>query len=392
MLNSLRIRNFRLFDELEIPTIGRVNLVVGKNNSGKSSVLEALRIFASQGEPSTLLSILGSHDENLRFDNPLASGSREDVDTSYRHFFPRRNFPETDGAAIYIGDDSQQSFVQLEHRLFFETFEEVTDEDGDTLRRRKRSPIEKNSPQLFENDITPEQALFITTKQRAFWLDLADSPIGMRRRFRIPASESREIPYVYVPTDFITGDQLATMWDRAALTEAENYLLSALRIIEQDISGLAFVRKEDVSSSFRDKGESRVAIVKIEGHSSPIPLASMGDGMTRLLQLVLSIFSAKGGMLLLDEFENGLHYSVQRKAWDLVLHLAKELDVQVFATTHSNDCINAFSQASTEDNQVDGMLFRLGKSVQEDDQSRIVATVFNENKLERFTQSSLEVR
>jgi len=391
MLSSLRIKNFRLFDELEIPVIGRVNLIVGKNNSGKSSVLEALRIFASQGEPSTLFSILGSHDENLRFDNPLASNSREDVDTSYRHFFPGRNFPDRDGAAIYIGDSSQHSFVQLEHRLFFETFEEFTDEAGDTLRRRKRSPIEKNSPQLFESDITPEQALFITTKQRSFWLDLADSPMGLRRRFRMSASDTREIPYVYVPTDFITGDQLATMWDRAALTEAENYLLRALRIIEQDISGLAFVRKEEVSS-YRDKDESRVAIVKIEGHSSPIPLASMGDGMTRLLQLVLSIFSAKGGMLLLDEFENGLHYSVQRKAWDLVLHLAKELDVQIFATTHSNDCINAFSRAATEDHQTEGMLFRLGKSIAEGERDRIVATLFNEEKLERFTQSSLEVR
>lgn len=391
MLSSLQIRNFRLFDSLDISNLGRVNLIVGKNNSGKSSVLEALRIFASQGEPSTLFSILGSHDENLRFDNPLANSGREDVDTSYRHFFPGRTFPETDGAAIYIGDSSQQAFIQLEHRLFFEIFEEFTDEAGETLRRRKRSPIEKNSPQLFENDVTPEQALFITTKQRSFWLDLADSSVASRRRFRMALSDAREIPYVYVPTDFITGDQLATMWDRAALTEAENYLLQALRIIERDISGLAFVRKDE-ASSYRDRDQGRVAIVKIEGHSSPIPLASMGDGMTRLLQLVLSIFSAKGGMLLLDEFENGLHYSVQRKAWDLVLHLAKELDVQIFATTHSNDCIHAFSQASSADTQTDGMLFRLGKSIVEGEQNRVVANLFDEEKLERFTQSSLEIR
>lgn len=391
MLTSLRIRNFRLFGELDIPTLGRVNLIVGKNNSGKSSILEALRIFASQGEPSTLFSILGSHDENLRFDNPLSGNARDDIDTSHRHFFPQRQFPERDGEAIFIGDLEQQQFIQLEHRLYFELLEEFSDETGETLRRRKRSPVEKNSPQLFENDIPPEQAIFISTKQRSFWLDLADSPISSRRRFRMSTPDSREIPYVYIPTDFITEDQLAAMWDRAALTAAETYLLKALRIIEPKVSGLAFVRKEG-SSSFRDKEESRVAIVKIGDHSSPIPLASMGDGMTRLLQLVLSIFSAKGGMLLLDEFENGLHFSVQKQAWDLLMYLAKELDVQIFATTHSNDCIRAFSEASLEDSETQGILFRLGRSVAPEDNQKVVAAIFSEEKLERFTQADLEVR
>lgn len=388
MIDTLAIRNFRLFEELVIPHLGRVNLIVGKNNSGKSSVLEALTIYASQGEPSTLLSILGGHDENLRFDNPLSEDTQEAIDTSFRHFFPGRRFPDSEGRSIYIGDSNQQSFIQLEHRLFFEVFEEFTDETGETLRRRKRVPVDKNSPELFSTDTPPDQALFLSTKQRSFWLDLADIGIS-RRRFRTMTSETRAIPYVYVPTDFITADQLATMWDRAALTEAETYLLRALRIIEPEVSGLAFVRKDE---SFVSREASRVAIIKLEGQSSPIPLASMGDGMTRLLQLVLSLFSAKGGLLLLDEFENGLHYSVQQQAWDLVLHLAKELDVQVFATTHSSDCINAFSSSSVSDTSTDSVLLHLGRSVMEGEQNQVIATRFDEEKLKRLTQASIEVR
>lgn len=388
MIDTLTIRNFRLFDELVIPHLGRVNLIVGKNNSGKSSVLEALTIYASQGEPSTLFSILGDHDENLRFDNPLPGNAQEPIDSSFRHFFPGRRFPDTEGQSIYIGDSNQQSFIQLEHRLFFEVFEEFTDETGETLRRRKRAPVDKNSPELFSNDPPPDQALFFSTKHRSFWLDLADTSMS-RRRFRTMTYESRIIPHVYVPTDFITADQLATMWDRAALTEAESYLLRALRIIEPEVSGLAFVRKDESSIS---REASRVAIIKLEGQSSPIPLASMGDGMTRLLQLVLSLFSAKGGLLLLDEFENGLHYSVQQQAWDLVLHLAKELDVQVFATTHSTDCIDAFSSSSVNDTTTDSVLLRLGRSVMEGEQNRVIATLFDEEKLERLTQASIEVR
>lgn len=388
MIGTLTIKNFRLFDELEIPHLGRVNLIVGKNNSGKSSVLEALTIYASQGEPSTLFSILGSHDENLRFDNPMSGDPQEVIDSSFRHFFPGRRFPDVDGKSIYIGDSFQQSFIQVEHRLFYELFEEFTDEAGETLRRRKRAPVEKNSTDLFSHDTPPDQALFLTTKQRSFWLDLTDAAM-YRRRFRTMASETRAIPHVYVPTNFITADQLATMWDRAALTEAESYLLRALRIIEPDVSGLAFVRKDESSAS---RETSRVAIIKLDGQSSPIPLASMGDGMTRLLQLVLSLFSAKGGLLLLDEFENGLHYSVQEKAWELVLHLAKELDVQVFATTHSTDCINSFSSSSLSDTATDSVLLRLGRSVMQGEQNRVIATLFDEEKLKRLTQSAIEVR
>ena len=388
MINNLTIRNFRLFDELEIPKLGQVNLIVGKNNSGKSSILEALSIFASQGNPATLTSLLGQHDENLRFDNPLADSEIGAIESSFRHFFPKRAFPEQDGAPIYIGDANRDAFVQIEHRLFQEAFEEIQDEDGETIRRIKRLPIEKNNTDLFADQPTPNQALHISTKHRAFWLDIEDTA-QIRRRSRFGSGEPGAIPYNYLPTDFVTPEQLAGMWDKAALTEAEQYLLKALRIIDEDVTGLAFVSKNEGAFSRESK---RVAIVKLKDEPSPIPLAGMGDGMTRMLQIVLSLFSAKGGILLLDEFENGLHYSVQKQAWELVLFLAKELDTQVFATTHSRDCIEAFSAASVDDTSIDGMLFRFGRSIASNDKGKVFATVFNEERLGRLTEANIEVR
>ena len=159
-----------------------------------------------------------------------------------------------------------------------------------------------------------------------------------------------------------------------------------MRIIEPKVSGLAFIRRNPEVSVRQD---DRIGIVSIEGHASPIPLASMGDGMTRVLQLVLSLFAARGGVLLLDEFENGLHYSVHLQVWKLLLRLAKELNVQVFATTHSQDCVQAFSQASLEDMETKGFLYRLARHLVS---HLVVATLFSEEKLERFLDSSLEVR
>lgn len=71
----------------------------------------------------------------------------------------------------------------------------------------------------------------------------------------------------------------------------------------------------------------------------------MGDGMTRLFNIIVALVNTQNGILLIDEFENGLHWSVQPKVWELVFYLAEKLNIQVFATTHSRDCIKGFDSA-----------------------------------------------
>jgi AAA15 family ATPase/GTPase len=84
----------------------------------------------------------------------------------------------------------------------------------------------------------------------------------------------------------------------------------------------------------------------------------MGDGMTRVFHVVVALANAKDGILLVDEFENGLHWSVQGAIWQVVFGLAERLRVQVFATTHSRDCIAGFEQAWRERSDL-GAFFRL---------------------------------
>ena len=118
----------------------------------------------------------------------------------------------------------------------------------------------------------------------------------------------------------------------------------------------------------------------------------MGDGIIRLFQLALRLFEAKGGLLFIDEFENGLHYSVQEEAWKVIFHLSKELDIQIFCTTHSWDCIESFSKVATQEKDIEGLLFRLGSSSVGDDEGKTTVTIFDEDDLEILTQSQVEVR
>jgi AAA15 family ATPase/GTPase len=114
----------------------------------------------------------------------------------------------------------------------------------------------------------------------------------------------------------------------------------------------------------------------------------MGDGMNRLLGITLALATARDGILLVDEIENGIHYSVQVDVWRAILHAAESLNVQVFATTHSWDCIRAFAAAASEFPNVYGMLHRLEPS----GDGNIATVGIGEEDLALIARQRIEVR
>ncbi len=229
------------------------------------------------------------------------------------------------------------------------------------------------------------EGLLIKKKNNAVNIDFNVISPGFRRF----ATVGDPLPCSVIPTQLIAMNELADDWDRIALTEAEETVKDAMRIILPEFENLTFVNDSAYGES---KAIRRIAKVKIKGLPRPVPLNSLGDGMLRMLQLALKIFPAKGGFFLIDEFENGLHYSVQEKIWALLFEMAEKLDIQVFATTHSWDCIESFSKVAIDRKDIDGVLFRVGKSVRNSDRGRVIATVFDEEALYSITQSDVEVR
>ena len=76
-----------------------------------------------------------------------------------------------------------------------------------------------------------------------------------------------------------------------------------------------------------------------------VPLPMMGEGMNRIARILLAISTAAGGVVMVDEIENGIHYSVLQKVWSAIADAAERAQVQVFATTHSFECMAAAHQA-----------------------------------------------
>ena len=203
-------------------------------------------------------------------------------------------------------------------------------------------------------------------------------------RERLPAFRSSS--ETRMPCNFVSpyGDRtaiLAPLWDKVVLTKFEHYVVEALQIIEPRISAVNIIGNE---RGIRDRG--RTAIVRTENIDRPVPLRSFGDGMNRLLDITLSLINARGGLLLIDEFENGLHHTIQFNAWKTIFFLAKDLDIQVFATSHSWDAVEAFQQAAAETPE-DGALVRLTRRGEE-----IIPTIFAEDELAIATRNRIEVR
>jgi len=114
----------------------------------------------------------------------------------------------------------------------------------------------------------------------------------------------------------------------------------------------------------------------------------LGDGINRVLTIILALINSDNGFLLIDEFENGLHYSVQEKLWSIIFELSKKLNVQVFVTTHSNDCIKSFENVlSKEENSQLGQMIRLDNI-----NGEIHQVTFNVDELNIAVDNNIEMR
>jgi hypothetical protein len=208
-----------------------------------------------------------------------------------------------------------------------------------------------------------------------------DYPGFMRGRvFRTAPNEEPRLPCVFVsPYGGERTADLGALWDKIALSDREKDVVEALKIIAPEIMAVSMVGGES-------RRQMRTAIVRSSQFKRPVPLRSFGDGLNRLFGIVLSLVNAKDGFLLIDEFENGMHHTVQLDIWRGIFRLSKLLNVQVFATSHSWDAVETFQKAAAEHPE-DGLLIRLTRKGED-----VIPTLFQEDELAIATRGHIEVR
>ena len=370
ILDYLEIHQFRAFRHLHIERLGRVNLIVGKNNVGKSCLLGALWLYASRGSLLLMRRLLEAQDEGSR----LPTRSAGDIkDQSVRYLFCGRKDLVEQPEPIQIGpvnspDDTLSIAVVW--------FTERIDEDG-----RRRLPLLQ--PEAYDTVDTPIPGLGIRMGVQLILNYPLDRDIRDVRRVMRPEPKFKEIGCIFISANGLSKTQIGQLWDSIALTDLEQDVLTSLRIIAPQVERVTLVGSQE-------RVRERIPMVRIAGLGDPLPLRSLGEGMNRLFGIALALVNARDGMLLVDEIDSGLHYSVRQDLWRLIFQVARRLNVQVFATTHSWDCVEAFQQTIQESNQGEGLLISLRDK--EDEKGQVVAVLFDEQELAVVTREQIEVR
>jgi len=229
-------------------------------------------------------------------------------------------------------------------------------------RQQLRIYLDSKQPSLFEShafdadmaDLEASVANLVIDygEQQRYSLPVDDEGIFQERYARVARTGrgGQDTPVNLVTTDYLDYEQIARLWDQITLTDKENKVVEALKILEPKVQRISFTSQRTSNSGI---------LVKIEGEAIPVPLGSMGDGMRRVLAIIASLVNSENGVLLVDEIDTGLHYSTMEDIWRVVFDTAERLNLQVFATTHSGDCVKAFSKVSQIYEEKSGRLLRM---------------------------------
>ena len=269
--------------------MGRVTLLTGRNGVGKTSVLEAIRIYASRGRRSELEGILDTSDEIS-----LSESGENDktVVPDWPVLFYGRRL--SDDLGITIGPANRLNELIIESSR-------LTGQDVENYFRYAVLEEPVRAIRVISHSIDTIVGFF----PQEFW-----TPQQMRHL-------RRELPQPIIchslGPGLLDNIVLAQWWDNIALTSDEVRVKEALCFVtDRNVDGIVMVgdsqvRRRIPGSVFRC---SLRPLIKFSDEDSRVPLRSLGDGALRLFSTALALANSRDGFLLIDEAENGLHYSI----------------------------------------------------------------------------------
>lgn len=326
MYKSLEIKNLRAIGNLKIDNFGQVNVFVGKNGCGKTTLLEALFF------------VCGATNPRLPVNANIFRGMDLITNSMWPTFF--RN-----------GD------------LFKPIIIEATYKEELVALTIKPHPTTK---ELIET-INPVSS-FLTTagdfpKTNGKALDKHIN--GLILEYSSPLLSSLQISEI-----FLENKELNVKGKSQIPVNA--IFLSSLKIAEtkdqfgeiqrQKKKGEIVELLQEIDPKIIDLSLNEIGVIEVDvGLNYLIPATLMGGGLAKCLNIALAMHSFQDGVVLIDEIENGLHHSVQNKMWRIIFSLARKLNIQVFVTTHSWECLNAFNEVYQPSlfGALDARLFRI---------------------------------
>jgi AAA15 family ATPase/GTPase len=309
-LSYFKIENFKCFDALELNDIKKINLVLGDNNTGKSSILEALLFDHLPNRfLRNLFGIFSARSNNL------LSSTSPYLDFFFNSKKEKLNFKFE---YEYKGSENKE-YISLSllstNNITNELLEKIimgTFIDTNQLPSNIVSLLTKDGENFYTTDF---------------------------KLHRIK-DESKYIPFV--KSGLIYDDDLVGFYSKniSSNVTLKKEFITNLHILDNNIYDIII----DTTTVI----DTPILLVLFENEQKPIPLFMMGDGTIRLVRLILEIIMSKNARLMIDEIDNGIHYSRMKEVWRVLLKVADKNNTQLFITTHDAECLRTFKEVLEE--------------------------------------------
>lgn len=337
MLKSVEMHNYRAFRHLVMDNLPRVCLLSGKNSVGKSTVLEGILFFYRSHTDEMLIQ------SQITRPKPL---SPHDFLSSFFHDFEKKN------DVIFKFSDDKDTFT---HVYQWGEKDRVNSEIGDIPLPRAMLPAVTrfNQPITGVSEMReqrPASSLVIRKQtSRSPYSPDKSSPAGKEKLAQLFNFEDFPLFASKLIGDRSDPDKtvlfLTVFQDRSGMSQDTiEALFSRLQDERREGEAIDLIKKiapriADIRLSL--KNNQPILMCGIEGMSHDVPLSHMGDGTTRSFAMMMQTLTSRAEILLIDEIENGIHYSVLQNLWEALFANAIQNRCQIFATTHSYECIAA---------------------------------------------------
>ncbi len=368
-IDEFMIHQFRGMRDLKLEGLGRINLLVGNNNSGKTSVLEALSIFcdslnwrrwsnvASAREVGGIYSL--SQSERLTWLFPQGE--------EYTNHDSSTANPE-------ISLSASGSFHVKDVSAHYECFTEIVQTkfprsgEGEASEERERE-VESIKINVSSSVQTSPSTNEVLKETFIFPINRALPPVRRSEIAVLPAQ-------IINPSSHRLGNTPSQLWTDVINAETKSDAIKLLRSFDPDIQDIDIII-----------GPAERPIVSIKHKKlRRAPLSTFGDGLRRIFTLATAIPGVREGLLLVDELETAIHTGALEKTFDWLVRACIQNKVQLFATTHSLETVDAILNVIGEN--IELVAYRLHK-----DENTIIVTRFNKQLLSQLRKElGLEVR
>ncbi len=303
MLKNIKINSFRGLNNVKINDLKKVNLFVGKNNCGKTSVLEGIYLLTN---PQSILELMETRyyykSKTINLENFMLS------------LF--KNMDMENNNISIIGE-----FLNNEKKLKKElnitsdlNLTEYQIDNNENIKMKLNVNVVYNGEE--NNNI----------KNNISIIDIYDSGISIKSKKPIKKYVDLSSKYI---TPYINLKKLPEIITLLIVNKNMDNIIKILQKIEPSIKNIIV-------------GADRLIYCDI-GKSKYMPINIMGDGFLKILYIMCIISHTKNGYVFIDEIENGFHYSALKTLWKGIFESSEKFNVQVFATTHSWECIKAYN-------------------------------------------------